>query len=224
MFIFLQLTFATTCNSSKFFNANELKVCGHPFVNHIEDVRDQLASVRTTQIQFKNLTNFTLDDFEDLCLDVCPMIAAHARITWELRASTGRFYKFIHQQRNLSFLIFLKYDNICFFRNHLKITSFFSPNFYILQYFLLFNELSLMLLQLYTNNVLLCVCISLIYFYNFFFAKIISQMIGNCNKMELDIMIFILFEHFLPHKTRYKSGNLLTTFTILGKMNVRGCY
>ena len=152
MFIFLQLTFATTCNSSKFFNANNLKACGHLFVNHVEVVRNQLASVRTTQIQFKNLTNFTLDDFEDLCLDVCSMIAAHARITWELRASSGRSYKFILRQRILYFLIFLKYDNIYFLWNHMKITSFFS--------------LSLMLLQIYTSNVRLCICISLIYFYN----------------------------------------------------------
>ena len=37
-------------------------------------------------------------------------------------------------------------------------------------------------------------------------------------------MILILFEHDLPHKTRYKLDNLLATFTIIGKINVVGCY
>ena len=109
--MFLQLALAATCNSSEFFNANENEDGGQPFVNPAEGVRDQLSSARATPAQFKNLTNFTLDEFEDLCLDVCPTIAMHARTTGELRVAGGRPYKLTPEQRILSFLMFLKHDN-----------------------------------------------------------------------------------------------------------------
>ena len=97
-FIFLQLAFATTCNSSAFFNTNELKVGGQPSVNLAEGMWDQLANARATPSQFKNLTNFMLDELEDLCLDVCPTIVAHTRTTGEVRVGGGQPYKLTPQQ------------------------------------------------------------------------------------------------------------------------------
>ena len=73
-------------------------------MNPAEGVRDQLSQARATPAQFKSLTNFTLDDFEDLCLDVCPTIAMHARTTGELRVAGWRPYKLTPEQRILSFL------------------------------------------------------------------------------------------------------------------------
>jgi hypothetical protein len=42
--------------------------------------------------------------------------------------------------------------------------------------------------------------------------------------MRVGVMILIFFLHYIPHKTRYKLGYLLATFTILGKINAVGCY
>jgi hypothetical protein len=53
--VFLQLAFATTCNSSEFFNPNELEARGQQSVNHVEDICDQLGSAGATPAQFKNL-------------------------------------------------------------------------------------------------------------------------------------------------------------------------
>ena len=46
--MFLQLAVVTTCNSSEFFNANEVEDGGQTSVNLAEGIRDQLARARTT--------------------------------------------------------------------------------------------------------------------------------------------------------------------------------
>jgi len=79
--MFLQFAFATTCNTFEFFNTNELEAGGQPAMNPAEGVFNKLGSAKEIPAKFKNPTNFTLDEFEDLCLDVCPTIAAHIRTT-----------------------------------------------------------------------------------------------------------------------------------------------
>lgn len=80
-FIFFVLALVASNSFNLVFDSNELKSGGQPFVNHVEGVRDQLASVRATSAQLKHLTNFSFDKFEDFCLDVCLTIASHDRTT-----------------------------------------------------------------------------------------------------------------------------------------------
>lgn len=75
--IFLSLALGSS-NSSNFSNSNELEPNGQPSINHAKGVHDQLVSVRVIPTQFKHLTKVTLNEFEDLCLDLCPTIALHA--------------------------------------------------------------------------------------------------------------------------------------------------
>lgn len=103
-FLFLQAALATTYNLSGIFNANELELGGQRFVNPTIGVRDQLTSARATPTQFKNLINFTLDEFKDLYLDVCPTIVIYVRTTGEPRSAGGQPYKFTLQQQIIFFL------------------------------------------------------------------------------------------------------------------------
>ena len=81
--IFLSLALGSS-NSSNFSNSNELEPDGQPSINHAKGVYDQLVSVRAIPTQFKPLTKVTLNEFEDLCLDVCPTIASHVPTMGEL--------------------------------------------------------------------------------------------------------------------------------------------
>ena len=69
-------------------------------------VRIQLASVRTTSTQFNNLTNFILDEFEDLCIDVCPIIAVHGRITGEPGMPLDRYINLLFNNKYYHYLCF----------------------------------------------------------------------------------------------------------------------
>lgn len=86
IFIFFVLALVAS-NCFNFFNSNELESGGQPFVNQVGGVRDQLASVRATSTQFKHLTNFSFDKFEDFCLDVCLIIASHDQTTCKYRGA-----------------------------------------------------------------------------------------------------------------------------------------
>lgn len=60
--------------------------------NKVTSTQSKFTSVVSTKVtptQIKNLTNFLLDDFEDLCHDVCITIATHVKIMGELQ-SVGR--------------------------------------------------------------------------------------------------------------------------------------
>lgn len=71
--IFPQIVLVAT-HAENFFIANELEDGGQPSVNPSLSVCDKLASKRPNLLMFKNLTKFTIEYFEDLCLDVCPTI------------------------------------------------------------------------------------------------------------------------------------------------------
>ena len=92
------------------FHTNEWEHGGQDLVNPHEGGRDVLGSMRSTPGLFKVLTNFSVEEFDDLCRIVCPTINAHARSTDHIRVLPGRSSKLNPQQRLLGFLLYLKHD------------------------------------------------------------------------------------------------------------------
>lgn len=82
------------------------------FVNPHVGVRNQLASLLQTPSLLKVLTNFTVDQFEELCSAVCPLLILYARSTGKLRSGAGRPPKLSPQQRLLHFIFYMKLDNV----------------------------------------------------------------------------------------------------------------
>ena len=92
------------------FHTNEWEHGRHDFVNPYEGVRDVLGSMRSTPDLFKVLTNFSVEEFDDLCRILCPTISAHARFTGDICVLPGCPSKLSPQQRLLGFLLYLKHD------------------------------------------------------------------------------------------------------------------
>lgn len=78
-------------------------------------VCDRLASMCATPLKFKNLTNFTIDGFDDLCIDVCLIIVGHAKTTSEESAPARHPYKLYREKQLLAFLLFMKHENTFMF-------------------------------------------------------------------------------------------------------------
>jgi hypothetical protein len=87
-------------------------------VDNNAGVRDVLESMSIVPYVFKALTNFSSEEFEELCRVVCPIIATYARSTGELSKGPGRKPKLNEQQRLLNFLLYLKHDNTTIFDAH----------------------------------------------------------------------------------------------------------
>ena len=92
------------------FHTNEWEHSGQDSVNPHEGVRDVLGTMRSTLDLFKVLTNFSVEEFDDLCRIMCPTISAHARSTGDIHVLPGRPSKLNPQQRLLGFLLYLKHD------------------------------------------------------------------------------------------------------------------
>ena len=99
----------------EFFNIQELDDMGQGCVDHDAPVRDYLTTIRSTPYLFQTITNFTAEEFEELCTVVCPVIILHARSTGQLRGQGGRPPKLLPEQRLLNFVMFLKHDNTATF-------------------------------------------------------------------------------------------------------------
>ena len=69
-----------------------------------------LGSMRSTPSLFKVLTNFSIEEFDELYHIVCPTISAHARSTGDIRILPGRPSKLNPEQRLLGFLLYMKHD------------------------------------------------------------------------------------------------------------------
>ena len=82
------------------------------YVDKEEGVRDVLATLRRTPSLFKALTNFSAEEFEDLCISVCPVIFMNARSTGAPKSHFGRQPKLSPAQRLLHFIMYLKHDNV----------------------------------------------------------------------------------------------------------------
>lgn len=94
-----------------FFNTQELDDNSQGCVDRDAPVRDYLSTVRSTKYLCQPITNFTTEEFEELCTVVCPVIQLHARSTGEIRGPGGRPLKLQPEQRLLTFVMFLKHDN-----------------------------------------------------------------------------------------------------------------
>jgi hypothetical protein len=81
------------------FDDEELNEDDQNFVDPDVGVPDQLATLLKTPSLFKVLTNFTVDEFEELCGAVCPLIAGNVRTTGAPRSVFGRRPKLSSQQR-----------------------------------------------------------------------------------------------------------------------------
>jgi hypothetical protein len=87
-------------------------------VDHGAGVRDVLATMKVVPSMFKVLTNFTIEEFNELSASVCSVIASYARSTGEIIKKGGRPPKLTPQQRLLNFILYLKHDNSTIFDAH----------------------------------------------------------------------------------------------------------
>ena len=99
-------------NTDVFFNPDEIANDDQNFVNRDVGARDQLGTLLQTPSLFKVLTNFSGDQFEELCSKVCPTIMMYARSTGQLRSGAGRPPKLTPQQRLLHLIFYMKHDNV----------------------------------------------------------------------------------------------------------------
>jgi hypothetical protein len=103
-------------SSSALFTSRELDDLDQSFVDRTVSIKDQLAAFSRMPSLFKNLTNFTLTEFEELSQIVCPTIANYARSTGLARGvNGGRPTKLDPAQRLLNCIMLLKHDNTSIF-------------------------------------------------------------------------------------------------------------
>ena len=67
--------------------------------------------MRSTPGLFKVLTNFPIEEFDELCIIVCPTIIANVRSIGDLRILPGCPSKLIPKQQLLGFVLYLKHDS-----------------------------------------------------------------------------------------------------------------
>ena len=93
----------------EFFHTNEWKHGRHDLVNPHEGVRDVLGSMKSTLGLFKVLTNFSIQEFDELCQIVCPTISSHVQSIGDIPILCGCPSKLILEQRLLGFLLCMKH-------------------------------------------------------------------------------------------------------------------
>jgi hypothetical protein len=92
--------------------SNDTEPLSQQSVNPAYGVRDVYACLSKTPAIFRNMTNFSVEEFEELASLVCPVIALTSRSSGQLKLA-GRPPKLHPAQRLLNFLMFLKHDNSC---------------------------------------------------------------------------------------------------------------
>lgn len=83
-------------------------------VNPDFPMNDLLSRLATNPMQFRDMTNFTVEEFMDLQARVIPVIEGNARSTGVRHIVSGRPSKLTPQQRLLNFLLYMKHDNIIY--------------------------------------------------------------------------------------------------------------
>lgn len=106
---------AATSSTELLFSSGEMIAIDQRFVDRTVGVRDQLSMLLRMPSLFHTMTNFSIDEFDELCGKVCPLIDFNARHTGEPRHPAGRPPKLRPEQRLLAFLLFLKHDNTSVF-------------------------------------------------------------------------------------------------------------
>jgi hypothetical protein len=89
----------------------ELEDSVHQSVNASEGVRDLLARLAAPPAIFKRLSNVTVEEFNEFCNQLGPVLYMTARSTGDLSKGAGRPPKLPAQQRILNTLLYLKHDN-----------------------------------------------------------------------------------------------------------------
>jgi hypothetical protein len=93
------------------FTCTELEESTQNYVDRTCGVHDQLSVLRAMPSLFKNMTNFTIDEFDELSQNICPLIAVNCRSTGQISSGRGRNPKLSPEQRLLSFILYLKHGN-----------------------------------------------------------------------------------------------------------------
>ena len=76
------------------------------YVDRTEGVRYQLTTLRQTPSLLKVLTNFTFEEFEELCCKDCHTIVTNARSTELQKQVSGRPPKLNPEQHLLHFILY----------------------------------------------------------------------------------------------------------------------
>ena len=92
------------------FHTNEWDHGNQDSVNPHEGMCDVLGSMKSTPGLFKTLTNFSVQEFDELCHIVCPTTSAHARSIGDIRVLAWCPSKLTPEQRLLGFLLYMKHD------------------------------------------------------------------------------------------------------------------
>jgi hypothetical protein len=100
------------CIYGDLFIAIEMEEGGGHFVDPTNSVQDVLITLQSTPTLFKNLTNFTTINFEDLASIMAPSIISHAQSTSETPIVSRRPSKLSLEQWFLNFVFFFKHDNV----------------------------------------------------------------------------------------------------------------
>ena len=79
-------------------------------MNPYEGVHDVLESMKSSLGLFNVLTNFSIQEFDELYHMVCPTISAHAQSTDDICVLLGHPSKLSLEQQLLGFLLYMKYD------------------------------------------------------------------------------------------------------------------
>lgn len=92
----------------------------HVFVNSNLPVNDLLCRLQSNPTQFRDLKNFTIDEFFELWRrQVVPTIERNAWSIGPRHVLSGRHVKLTLEQRLLNFVIYMKHDNVIYFDSFL---------------------------------------------------------------------------------------------------------
>jgi hypothetical protein len=93
------------------------------FVDLTTNAQDVLATLGSTPILFKNLTNFTTTEFADLASIVVPIIISHARSIGETPIVSRRPSKLSLEQHLFNFVFLFKHYNFTKYDFHVEMAK-----------------------------------------------------------------------------------------------------
>ena len=104
-------------NLTEFFNSNELEDGSQTTVNCNIGANDILALARAVPPLFKVPTKLSIKEFDELCSLVCSTICDNVCYTRGVRVMSMRPMKLTPEQCLLSFIMYMKYDNVVIFES-----------------------------------------------------------------------------------------------------------
>lgn len=82
-------------------------------------MNDLLGQLAKNLSQFRDLTNFSVEEFFELCKRVVPTIESNARSTGRRHVVSGHPSKLTTEQRLLNFVLYMKHNNVIYLDNML---------------------------------------------------------------------------------------------------------